>query len=59
MNIAELKRVHPMPWSYSTLDGRIILTDAAGREVPLFTLLDFACAVTVGVAKADMTATPA
>jgi hypothetical protein len=53
MNIAELKKTHPMPWRYVALGGNIILTDASKKEVPLFTLLDFACTVSAGMAKAE------
>lgn len=53
MNIAELKMVHPMPWSYVTLGGQVLVRDARGQDVQLFTMLDFVVAVSAGIARAD------
>lgn len=51
MTLAELKLKHPMPWGYSTINGVVIVRDAAGTEVPLFTMLDFVVAMTGAVAR--------
>jgi len=53
VTIAELKRLYPMPWSYAAINGVVIATDAAGKEVPMFVILDFVCQVTQATAKAD------
>lgn len=39
-------QAHPAPWRYVTLGGQVIMTDALGRQVPLFTILDFAAMLT-------------
>lgn len=57
MNVAELKVAHPMPWSYVTLGGQVLVRDAQGKDVQLFTMLDFVVAISVGIARADATAT--
>lgn len=47
MTIAEIKAQFPFPWAHSAYaNGSIRIVDAAGKEVPLFTLLDFVNQVT-------------
>jgi len=47
VTINELRGKHPFPWRYAVLPtGVVSVQDAVDQEVPLFTLLDFVCAVT-------------
>jgi hypothetical protein len=50
MNVGELRAKHPFPWHYTVEpNGNILVTDATGRVVPLFTLLDFVVGVTQSI----------
>lgn len=51
MTVEELKLHYPMPWSYNTINGIVIVRDAKGAEVPMFTMLDFVVAMTTVVAR--------
>jgi hypothetical protein len=53
MNIAQLRVQHPMPWKYTTINGIVLVHDAAGKEVQLFTMLDFVCLVSTAMARAE------
>lgn len=48
MTLDQIKEGSPFPWTYVTLPptggskfARVVVTDARGQEVPMFTLLDF------------------
>ena len=50
---------HPLPWSYHTLamsPAQIVVVDAVGKNVELFTLLDFAMLVGQGIARTQESA---
>lgn len=53
MTINDLKAQHPMPWTYSTLGSNVLVTDAQGQQVQLFTILDFTLSITHSIAAAD------
>lgn len=58
MNLNELKMAHPMPWRYALIGPNVQLLDAAGKELPMFVMLDFACEITRQVAAQAPQATP-
>jgi uncharacterized membrane protein AbrB (regulator of aidB expression) len=54
LSIEQTKDVHPLPWVYGTTpQAQVIVMDAKGNEVPLFTLLDFVCNVTLAMQAGD------
>lgn len=57
--LSDVMAKHPPPWRYMATRGNIVMLDAAGGEVPLFTMLDLAVAVSVGTAAAQRKAAAA
>lgn len=51
MTLNEILEKHPAPWNYTTLGSQVILTDGAGKEVPLFTMLDALKIITEHIAR--------
>jgi hypothetical protein len=41
---------HPAPWRYTIFNGAVVMVDAKGAEVPMFTVLNVAVAITRAMA---------
>lgn len=50
MNMDEIKRLHPMPWRYMLMGNNVQLVDSAGKELPMFLMLDFVSFITTQIA---------
>jgi hypothetical protein len=52
LSIAQLKELHPMPWRYAIKAGSnlVVVSDAKGVEVPMFTMLGLVVRVTNSLA---------
>jgi hypothetical protein len=52
MTVEKLKLAHPFPWREMTHPTGIVhIIDAAGKEVPLFTMTGFICFITNHLAQ--------
>lgn len=51
MTLKQILLQHPAPWRYQTASGQVIMLDAAGRQVQLFTMLDFVTLATAAMAR--------
>lgn len=54
MTVTQTKETYPLPWVYGTTpQAQVIVIDARGNQVPMFTLLDFICNVTLTMQAQD------
>jgi hypothetical protein len=48
MKVSDILASFPGPWRTQTFaGGQVVVSDATGKEVPLFTILDLACQVSL------------
>lgn len=59
MTSEQVMQKHPAPWRYVSMGNNLVMIDARGQQVELFTMLDFCVAVTTNMVAARVEPTSA